>query len=215
MSASLTPFQMTAAPATATKLSTAEDRREAVSHAAASVFAQRGIHGTPTAAVAKEAGISQAYLFRLFPTKTDLAIALVDRSHERILRTFAEAATRAKAADVDVLEAMGDAYVELQDRQLLLLQLPLRPPPVHARDPRGDARRLPPAGRARAAHSPAPPTRRSAASSPRACSSTSSARSTPTSSISPGRGSSWAMPAEPPFFRRAMTDHSHTKEFTR
>jgi AcrR family transcriptional regulator len=109
---------------TARKLSTAEDRREAVLRAAARVFAERGIYGTPTAAVAKEAGISQAYLFRLFPTKNELATALVERSHERILRKFAEAAAKAKASGQDVFEAMGDAYVELlQDRELLLLFL--------------------------------------------------------------------------------------------
>jgi AcrR family transcriptional regulator len=109
---------------TTRKLSTAEDRREAVLHAAAQVFAQRGIHGTPTSAVAAKAGISHAYLFRLFPTKDALAIALVQRCHERILRTFAEAGARAKAAGGDVLEAMGEAYIELlQDRELLLLQL--------------------------------------------------------------------------------------------
>jgi len=113
------------ASATATrKLSTAEDRREAVLDAAEQVFAERGIYGTPTAAVAKAAGISQAYLFRLFPTKNDLSIALVERSNERILRTFAEAAARAKAAGEEVLPALGVAYVELlQDRRLLLVQL--------------------------------------------------------------------------------------------
>jgi len=106
------------------KLSTAVDRREAVLHAAGRVFAERGIYGTPTAAVAKEAGISQAYLFRLYPTKNELATALVERMHERILRTFAEAAAKAKAAGEDPFEAMGDAYVELlQDRELLLLFL--------------------------------------------------------------------------------------------
>lgn len=106
------------------KLSTAEDRREDVLLAAQSVFAERGIHGTPTAAVAKEAGISQAYLFRLFPTKVDLAVALVGRCNERILGAFEAAAAQAHAAGHDPLEAMGEAYVELlQDRQLLLLQL--------------------------------------------------------------------------------------------
>ena len=114
----------TASRPTARKLSNAQDRREAVLHAAAHVFAQRGIYGTPTAAVAKEAGISQAYLFRLFPTKNDLATALVERSHDRIVQTFAEAAAKAKAAGGDVFEAMGEAYAELlRDRQLLLLQL--------------------------------------------------------------------------------------------
>jgi AcrR family transcriptional regulator len=106
------------------KLSTAEDRREAVLQAAERVFAERGIHGTPTTAVAKEAGISHAYLFRLFPTKNDLAIALVQRCNARIYETFRKAASQARAAGEEVLPAMGMAYVELlQDRELLLLQL--------------------------------------------------------------------------------------------
>ena len=105
-------------------LSTAEDRREDVLAAATKVFASRGIHGTPTAAVAKEAGISQAYLFRLFPTKADLAVALVERCNERILATFRDAAAAAKAGGEEVLPALGQAYAELlQDRDLLLMQL--------------------------------------------------------------------------------------------
>lgn len=115
---------MTPPATTNRKLSTAEDRREAVLVAGAKVFAERGIHGTPTAAVAKEAGISQAYLFRLFPTKNDLAVALVERCNGRIRSTFVAAAAQAKAEGADVLDHAGKAYVELlQDRDLLLLQL--------------------------------------------------------------------------------------------
>jgi len=111
-------------PRPARKLSTADDRREAVLRAAARVVAERGIHGTATAAVAKEAGISHAYLFRLYPTKTDLAVALVERIHERILDTFRGAAAQARAEGEDVVRAMGGAYVGLlEDRELLLLQL--------------------------------------------------------------------------------------------
>lgn len=105
-------------------LSTAEERREDVLAAAEKVFAARGIEATPTLEVAKAAGISQAYLFRLFPTKSDLAVALVQRCNQRIQATFAAAAARAKAAGEDVLTAMGGAYVDLiGDRNLLLLQL--------------------------------------------------------------------------------------------
>ena len=104
-------------------LSTADERRETVLAAAARVSATRGLHA-PTLEVAKAAGISQAYLFRLFPTKADLAIALVQRCNERIYATFAQAAARAHADDEDVLTAMGQAYKELlADRELLLLQL--------------------------------------------------------------------------------------------
>ena len=109
---------------TARTLSTAEDRREAVLEAALPVFAARGIHGTPTLAVAKAAGISQAYLFRLFPTKEELAVALVKRCHDRVAETFAAAAADARRTGGDALEHMGQAYLGLlRDRDLLLLQL--------------------------------------------------------------------------------------------
>ena len=111
-------------PATTRKLSTADNRREAVLEAALPVFAARGIHGTPTLDVAKAAGISQAYLFRLFPTKEELAVALVRRCHERVAGTFAAAAAEARRTGGDVLEHMGRAYIGLlRDRDLLLLQL--------------------------------------------------------------------------------------------
>src|SRR3954449_7003382 len=92
-------------------LSTAEERREEILAAAERVFAARGLHGTPTMEIAKAAGISQAYLFRLFPTKAELFIALVQRCNERIYQTFVDAAADAKAAGEDVLPAMGCAYI--------------------------------------------------------------------------------------------------------
>jgi len=105
-------------------LSTADERRETILQAAERVFAARGLHGTPTIEIAKAAGISQAYLFRLFPTKAELFIALVQRCNERIHRTFVDAAAEAKSSGDGVLDAMGCAYVGmLADRELLLVQL--------------------------------------------------------------------------------------------
>jgi AcrR family transcriptional regulator len=105
-------------------LSTADERRESVLEAAMHLFAQTGMHATSTLAVAKAAGISQAYLFRLFPTKDDLVIAVARRCHERIHDAFAAATAHAERAGSDPLEAMGAAYVELvSDRELLTLQL--------------------------------------------------------------------------------------------
>jgi AcrR family transcriptional regulator len=105
-------------------LSTADERRETILQAAERVFAARGLHGTPTMEIAKAAGISQAYLFRLFPTKAELFIALVRRCNERIHETLVDAAAAAKAAGEDVLPAMGRAYIGLlDDRELLLGQL--------------------------------------------------------------------------------------------
>jgi AcrR family transcriptional regulator len=105
-------------------LSTAEERRETVLGAAMKVFAERGYLGTPTMEVAKAAGISQAYLFRLFPTKLDLVLAVVERSNRRIHETFAKAAAAAKAEGDDPGKAMGESYAGLvSDRVLLLTQL--------------------------------------------------------------------------------------------
>ncbi len=105
-------------------LSTAEERRETILEAAERVFAARGLHGTPTLEIAKAAGISQAYLFRLFPTKSELFAALNERCNARIYETFVEAAKEAKLAGEDVLPAMGRAYIGLlADRNLLLNQL--------------------------------------------------------------------------------------------
>jgi AcrR family transcriptional regulator len=105
-------------------LSTAEERREAVLEAAMEVFAQRGYLGTPTMDIAKAAGISQAYLFRLFPRKIDLVLAVVHHSNERIRDTFAKASAAAKAEGRDPMEAIGEAYAELlEDRDLLLTQI--------------------------------------------------------------------------------------------
>jgi AcrR family transcriptional regulator len=114
-----------ASPSAPTRtLSTADERRETILRAAERVFAARGLHGTPTIEIAKAAGISQAYLFRLFPTKAELFTALVERTNARIHETMAAAAAAAKAADADVLPAMGAAYVGLlADRNLLLVQL--------------------------------------------------------------------------------------------
>jgi AcrR family transcriptional regulator len=110
---------------TATRtLSTAEDRREAVLAAAMPVIAARGIAATPTAEIAKRAGISHAYLFRLFPTKSDLAIAVVERANQRIYDAFADAAASVDGSGEEKLRAMGMAYSGLlEDRELLLIQM--------------------------------------------------------------------------------------------
>lgn len=106
-------------------LSTAEERRETLIEASIPVFAEKGYHAAPTTEIAKAAGISQAYLFRLFPTKEELFVAAVKRSCEVMYGSFVEAADRAEAAGEDPLQVMGDAYGELvlENRNMLLVQL--------------------------------------------------------------------------------------------
>src|SRR5437868_15549761 len=107
-------------PPATRQLSTAAERREVLVEAAVAAFAEHGFLGTPTTEVAKAAGISQAYLFRLFPTKTDLVLAVVARSNERIKETFLKAAGQARAAGSDPKEKMAEAYSALlEDRSML------------------------------------------------------------------------------------------------
>ncbi len=100
---------------------TAEQRRAAIVAAAVTEFAVRGLHGTPTEAIARRAGISQPYLFRLFGTKKQLFLAVVDECFRRTRRTFGEAAARAEPGHA--LEALGAAYIGSLERDNLLAQL--------------------------------------------------------------------------------------------
>jgi AcrR family transcriptional regulator len=101
---------------------TADERREEVLEAAKVEFAAGGLAGTSTEDVARRAGISQPYLFRLFATKKALFLALVERCFRQVGGAF-EAAARDKAGE-EALQAMADAYHRLlDDRTQLLLQL--------------------------------------------------------------------------------------------
>ncbi|RGC65783.1 Biofilm operon icaADBC HTH-type negative transcriptional regulator IcaR [Micromonospora sp. MW-13] len=106
-------------------LSTAEDRREDVLSTAIGAFAARGYFGTTTVEVAKRAGISQAYLYRLFPDKESLFAAVVERCFERFRESLSEGAATAEGSSPEaVLSAMAGAYVLLiRDQELLLVQL--------------------------------------------------------------------------------------------
>jgi AcrR family transcriptional regulator len=100
----------------------AEQRREEVVEIAMRQFARGGYHGTSTESIAREAGVSQPYLFRLFGTKRELFIACCGRSSDRIAETFRKAAEGLPKEER--LGAMGNAYMDLiEDRDRLLFQL--------------------------------------------------------------------------------------------
>ncbi len=109
----------------ARRLSTADARRETLVAAAMPVFAGRGYDAASTARMATAAGISHAYVFRLFPTKAELFAAVCGLARDRMTATFRAALTEARQAGGDPLEAMGHAYLELlrRDREVLLVQL--------------------------------------------------------------------------------------------
>src|SRR5947207_3309352 len=107
--------------ATTTRQS-AEERREAVLDAAQIEFAARGLHGGSTEEIAKRAGISQPYVFRLFGSKKDLFKAAVARCLRETLETFQRAAEGKRGEEA--LTAMGEAYMQLlADRTRLRAQM--------------------------------------------------------------------------------------------
>jgi AcrR family transcriptional regulator len=91
-----------------TRLSAAE-RRDDVLDAALVEFAERGLEGTSTEDIARRAGISQPYLFRLFGTKKGLFTATVQRCFRETLEMFQRAAEGKRGEEA--LHAMGEAYV--------------------------------------------------------------------------------------------------------
>ncbi|MEU6120544.1 helix-turn-helix domain-containing protein [Streptomyces sp. NPDC047123] len=101
----------------------AEERRESVIRAAMVEFARGGYKGTSTEAIAKRVGVSQPYLFRLFPDKRAIFLAASRRCCEETTEVF-----RATSEGLDAEEAvhaMGQAYQALiaEDPDKLLMQM--------------------------------------------------------------------------------------------
>lgn len=106
-------------------LSTADTRRPLVAAAALGQFARGGYHGATVADVAREAKISPAYVFKLYPRKEALFVAALGTCFDRILEALQEGADSATSdSPAAVLDAMGGAYAALiSDRALLMLQV--------------------------------------------------------------------------------------------
>ena len=99
---------------------TAEQRREEVLDAARIEFARHGLHGASTEKIARVAGISQPYLFKLFGSKKELFLAVNDACFARTLDVFREAASG--QAGERALQAIGDAYIGLIESDRTMLQ---------------------------------------------------------------------------------------------
>lgn len=111
-------------PSSPARRSTATARREEIISAAVSEFAVHGLHGTSTEAIARRAGVSQPYIFRLFGTKKALFLAATQRCFDRVAVEFRAAAERARQTGEHPFDEMGLRYVEmLADREMVLLQM--------------------------------------------------------------------------------------------
>jgi AcrR family transcriptional regulator len=109
--------------AATTARQSAEDRRESILDAALIEFAERGLHGTSTEDIAKRAGISQPYVFRLFGSKKKLFAAACARCMREVREEMEGAA--GDLSGEAALEAMGRAYRAYLERDSARLQLQL------------------------------------------------------------------------------------------
>jgi AcrR family transcriptional regulator len=101
----------------------AEERRASVIRAAMSEFAHGGYNGTSTEAIARRVGVSQPYLFRLFPNKQAIFLAASRHCIETTARLFEDAVTGVPVEDR--LDAMATAYQQMihDDPERLLMQM--------------------------------------------------------------------------------------------
>src|ERR1051325_2731855 len=94
----------------------AEERREEILAAAIREFSEKGFHGGSTVTIAKNLGISQPNLFRLFPPKKSLFLAALERV---VLRVQQRMLAIGWQHPEDPLRAMKTGYRNvLADREL-------------------------------------------------------------------------------------------------
>ena len=116
--------EATATRPTKSRLS-ADERRGLVLDAAMRAFARSGYAGTSTDAVAREAGVSQPYVVRIFGSKLDLFLEVFTRATARIGDAFAAVlAGGFDPTSEEDRERLGAAYTELlADRDFLLVMM--------------------------------------------------------------------------------------------
>jgi AcrR family transcriptional regulator len=108
----------------------ADDRRAQILEAATRAFARTGYAGTSTDVVAREAGVSQPYVVRMFGTKRELFLAVFARASDRIKEAFGAVLDEYPPAapfdpdDEEDWARLGASYTELlKDRTFLLVMM--------------------------------------------------------------------------------------------
>jgi AcrR family transcriptional regulator len=101
----------------------AQERRTAVVGAAMIEFARRGYDGTSTQDIARRAGVSQPYLFRLFPGKRALFLAAATRCVAETARLLTRAAEGLKGEEARHAMAIAYTRVIVKEPERLLMQM--------------------------------------------------------------------------------------------
>ncbi|ASO21113.1 AcrR family transcriptional regulator [Actinoalloteichus hoggarensis] len=97
-----------------------ERRREQILAAALQEFSRKGLHGGSTVTIAKDVEISHPNLFRVFSTKKELFISVLEQTFATIERVMLVPGEKEAVAP---LQTMADAWGDLMENRALMLIL--------------------------------------------------------------------------------------------
>jgi AcrR family transcriptional regulator len=111
------------------------ERRAAVVETACRVFAKGSYHGSTTAQIARETGVTEPVLYRHFASKRELYLACLDTVWQRV-RDLWEDAVAAEKDPANWLKAIGKAYLEARaSARIVLVDLWIQALTEAAHDP--------------------------------------------------------------------------------
>lgn len=96
------------------------ERKQAVVDTACRVFAKGSYHGSTTAQIARETGVSEPVLYRHFSSKRELYVACLDAVWERV-RSLWEKAIEREEDPANWVKAIGKAYLEARAAARIVL----------------------------------------------------------------------------------------------
>ena len=100
----------------------AEQRRAALLGTACATFSKGSYRGTTTAAIAREAGVSEPILYRHFTCKRDLYLACVDEAWREVRASWEQVLEREPDPAL-WLTSMGSVFLRLQELKVVLSNL--------------------------------------------------------------------------------------------
>ena len=96
------------------------ERRAAVVETACRIFAKGSYHGSTTAQIARETGVTEPVLYRHFASKRELYLACLETVWERV-RVLWEKALEREPEPSEWLKAIGKAYLEARAAARIVL----------------------------------------------------------------------------------------------
>jgi len=96
------------------------ERRAAVVETACRIFAKGSYHGSTTALIARETGVTEPVLYRHFASKRELYLACLETVWERV-RVLWEKALEREQEPSEWLRAIGKAYLEARAAARIVL----------------------------------------------------------------------------------------------